>query len=742
MAGGKRGIEAGKAYIKGYWDDSAIVRGMKRIKANLNTVAKAMAGMGSAMIGVAGGMATAIGAATKVFASFDDQMRTVKAVSGSTEAEFQSLTETAKRLGATTSFTASEVAGLMAELGRAGFAASQIEAMTGAVLDMARATGTDATLSSGIMAATIRQFGLEASDATRVADAFTVAANKSFNSVESLGEAMAYAGPVAADLGMSLEETLAVFGTLGNVGIQGSNAGTAIRRLSTLTAAEAEKFQEIFGVMTADAAGNARPLIDVLTDINDATKDLGSADRAAKFNEAFGLLGITAASALGKAGDSTRELLDAIQNSGGAAREAAVEMDAGIGGSFRKMWSAIEGVAIGLGETLAPAIAKAADWVTQFAGRVLDAIKGNQTLVVVISAIVPILGGLGGVLVAAAAAIVGVTSTLSALAAVAGYLSVPVLAVVAGATALYAALGYLAYQSGLLGQVWEILKESGKNLFADAMESLKAFFAALQGGSMGTAFEALWIGFKLGFIEVVESLIKLWHAAIDSMAKYAVDRLKRAATFGLLDSSESGGGLGAMLGSLGLGDSREEMRARLKEIQQEFASPEAAQQQSPGQAPATITPGAGFDDPTLSAEDAAQQVEQRAEMIRKWDNQIAKSQMAREDQRQKIAGEWASPDRQAEMMGRWDEELAAAREKAEQDAADAATPPDPGFKGMQANASNQAVFATSSQGADVIGKALGMGMGVTDGDKLLAGKLDQVNKSIKNTTTIGTKKVG
>ena len=68
----------------------------------------------------------------------------------------------------------------MTELGRAGFKPDQIVEMTGAVMDMARATGTDATVASGIMAATIRQFGLEATDATRVADGFAAAANKTF----------------------------------------------------------------------------------------------------------------------------------------------------------------------------------------------------------------------------------------------------------------------------------------------------------------------------------------------------------------------------------------------------------------------------------------------------------------------------------------------------------------------------------------------------------------------------------
>ncbi len=116
----------------------------------------------------------------------------------------------------------------MTELGRAGFSPKQIEEMTGAVMNLARATGTDATVSSGIMSATIRQFSLEATDAVRVSDRLTAAANMSFNSVESLGEALQYAGPVAADANMSLEETLAVLGTLGNLGIQGSEAGTAL----------------------------------------------------------------------------------------------------------------------------------------------------------------------------------------------------------------------------------------------------------------------------------------------------------------------------------------------------------------------------------------------------------------------------------------------------------------------------------------------------------------------------------
>ena len=140
-----------------------------------------------------------------IFSNFDDAMRGVAAITQATGSQLESLRSTAKKLGATTSYSASEVASLMTELGRAGFKPEQIERMTAAVMNMARATGTDATQASGIMAATIRQFGMEAGDATRVADGLTAAANKSFNTVESLGEALSYAGPVAADANMSLD---------------------------------------------------------------------------------------------------------------------------------------------------------------------------------------------------------------------------------------------------------------------------------------------------------------------------------------------------------------------------------------------------------------------------------------------------------------------------------------------------------------------------------------------------------
>ncbi len=364
-------IRAGSAFVEIFANDSKFQSALKRVQDKLKATGAAMRQMGTQLAIGGAALGAPIALALRQFTSFDDAIRMTAAVAQATGKDLEALTNRARELGASTSFTATQVATLMGELGRAGFAADQINEMTGAVLDMSRATGTDATLAAGIMAATIRQFGMEASDSVRVADVLTAAANKTFNSVTSLGEAFAYAGPVAAAAGMDLEQTAAILGTLGNVGIQGSEAGTALRRLLTITGAEAEKLKGIFGVSFLDAAGNVRPLVDTLGEVATATNNLASGDRTARFNEAFGLLGITSATVIGRVAADTRALEQTLRQVTGTSADTARQMDAGLGGSLRILMSAVGDVAIEFGKALAPSL----QVVSLVAQKVANAVK-------------------------------------------------------------------------------------------------------------------------------------------------------------------------------------------------------------------------------------------------------------------------------------------------------------------------------------------------------------------------------
>lgn len=379
---GRSDIMAGRAFVELYVKKEGLTRGLTEARQRLNDFGNAANAMGRTMIAMGLAAGTGIGLAGRQFIAFDDQMRAVKAAVGGTEPEFKRLTQLAKELGRTSGISAVQVGALMLELGRAGFKPTQIEQMTAAVLNLSKATGTQAARSAEIMTAAIRQFNLPATDAVRVADGLTAAANMSATSVEALGEAMSYAGPVAESLGMKLEDALAIMGTLGNIGIQGSEAGTTLRRLLTLTASEAAKMSQIFGVAFRDAHGNARPLVDMLEDVHNSTKHLGSSVRAAKFNEAFGILGIVGATSLGKASLSVRQLAADIRGASGIADKSAKEMEAGPGGALRRLITAIEGAALAFSEGLAPAFDLAAGYARDFANVVTTVFEKNQGLAV------------------------------------------------------------------------------------------------------------------------------------------------------------------------------------------------------------------------------------------------------------------------------------------------------------------------------------------------------------------------
>jgi TP901 family phage tail tape measure protein len=360
-------------------DTSNFQKGMKGAQGALTAVAAAA---------VAAGAAVAVVAAKK-FIEFDDAMRATQATTGEMGQAFEAMTIRARELGASTSFTAVEVAQLMTELGRAGFKSDAIVDMTDAVLNLARATGTEASQAAGIMGATIRQFSLGAGDATRVADVLTHTANSTFNTVEQLGEAMKFAGPAAQDLGVSLEDTVAAVGMLGNIGIQGTMAGTAIRRLAVKTGAEAKKMEDAFGFAFTNAAGEARPLLDNLEDLGKSLSRMTGPERMKALSDAFGLLGVTSASALGRSAKGAKELAAELKNLRGTAKKAADLMDAGLGGATRRAMSAFEGLKIQIGEELAPAftmLAEASSAVLSFLIRFSHVLVPLATGIVAVSA--------------------------------------------------------------------------------------------------------------------------------------------------------------------------------------------------------------------------------------------------------------------------------------------------------------------------------------------------------------------
>ncbi len=566
MAAGK--VRQGGVYVEIGADPKPFFAALNRVGAKASQFGASLTSLGTRISGAAVGLAAPMGVAVARFAQFDDAIRSVAAVTGSFGAQgaaaFKMLNDRARELGATTSFTAVQVAELMTTLGRAGFDASQIDSMTDAVLDLSRATGTEASTAAGIMSTALRQFSLGAGEATRIADLLTVTANGTFNTVEALGEALTYAGTSAAQAGLSVEETTALLGALGNVGIQGSRAGTMLRRLTTLAGAEAKKLEAIFGVNFLDGDGNVRNIIEIFKDLGDATNDLPSGERIKKFNDAFGLLGITGAQAIGGSIGDVEELVEAIGNGEGTAKRTAKEMDAGLGGAFRKLLSAAEGTALAFADALAPSLQVVVETFTMLAGRITTIVKENAELIATIAKIVGVVAVVGGALIGfgvafqvvgfaiagfsvAGGALMGIFGAISAAATLVGTvisvaISSPLIIAAAAALAVGGALFY--FLGGL-----QTITDLGSGVFADMGEQFSTTFegmnAALANGDLAGAANIAFLSLSLVFQKGLAGIMGFWDGFItffqdgwDLLSTYAINagRSLFAAVVGVFDN--------------------------------------------------------------------------------------------------------------------------------------------------------------------------------------------------------------
>ena len=433
------GIRAGKAYVELSVQEKNVVSKIQNRLADISSRLDAFSKNAAQKIADVFVIGAPVAAATKLFANFDDQMRIVAAVSGATGKAFEQLTDKALELGRTTSFTASQVAEGMAGLGRAGFRSNEIENSIASVMALSKATATDLAVATDIAGNALRAFGLNTEDMTRVCDVLTVTANGSAQTVEDLGEALKFVAPIAAQTGMTLEDTAKVLGTLANFGIKGSNAGTAFKNMRTKMAEGTvqEKYRSI-GVETVDKdTGALRNMSDVLNDLRVAVQDMPDAERLDLFKELFGMYGLAGGSVLATA-EGFDELYKSIDNAAGAAEKTQAAMEAGLGGAIRSTLSACEGLAIAVGDAVAPAVQELGETVKRVTASLTEFVGQHKGMVswLTKSGAKMLAFGVGALVAARAAA--RLIATLRAVVAVGRSIGVA-FGFITGATKAYAA---------------------------------------------------------------------------------------------------------------------------------------------------------------------------------------------------------------------------------------------------------------------------------------------------------------
>lgn len=340
----------------------------------LTSVGATMKSVGRSMsMYVTAPVVAGFGLAAKKSIDFDDSMRKVKATSGATSGEFQQLRDKALEMGAKTKFSASESAEALNYMALAGWDTKDMLGGIDGVMQLAAASGEDLGAVSDIVTDSLTAFGMKAKDSGRFADVLAQTSSKANTDVRGLGEAFKYAAPVAGALGYTVEDTSIAIGLMSNAGIKGEKAGTALRTMFTNLAKPTKAMKnemEKLGISITDSNGKMLPMRDVMGQLRDRFKNLSKDQQASAAATIFGKEAMSGALAVINASDEDyKKLTKSIDNSTGASKRMSDEMEGGIGGSIRKMKSAIESMAISIGDVLAPHIRKAADFLAMLADK-------------------------------------------------------------------------------------------------------------------------------------------------------------------------------------------------------------------------------------------------------------------------------------------------------------------------------------------------------------------------------------
>ncbi|HJF73158.1 MAG TPA: phage tail tape measure protein [Gallibacterium anatis] len=470
-------------------------------------------------------------------------------------AKIKALRDQAINLGATTSFTSTDVAAGQSYLAMAGFNQEQITQSMPAILNMTKAADMDMGRVSDISSDILSGFGKKAEEMNHIADVLTLTFTSSNVNLEMLGESMKYVGPLAAKTGQSFESMAAMVGLLGNVGIKGSQSGTALRamlnRLSGPTKAATKQLNKL-SVKTKDAKGNLRALPDILADIAKKTKKMGSADQLAILKDIFGEEAATAAAELIKqAGEKNiREFDKKLKEANGTAQKVAETMSDNLMGDLKGLDSAREALGITIFDGQSNALRELTQTATGWLRTVNEWIKANPELtskiirwMAILASAATVIGALsiassfilyplarmglgflkvGGIVLSLGGKFLGLIRAISLLA-----MANPIILAIAAVVVALAGVAYLIYKnweplSKWFKEIWDQVKvkfDEVKKWFSDLSSDFLKFgedmIASLKKG-IEDKFKAVtnfikekvdWIKEKLGFSTEAETKI-------------------------------------------------------------------------------------------------------------------------------------------------------------------------------------------------------------------------------------------
>ena len=430
-------------------------------------------------------------------ADYQQQITQAGAIAGANQQEMAALDKTAQHLGATTEWTAAQVASGMTNLAMAGLKTNQIVAAMPGQLSLATAAQTDLASTTDIAVTAMTGFGLKASDMGRIGDVLAAGFTNSATNLTQLGDAMKYVAPVAGKVGLSIEQTTAALGVLANAGRKGSQGGTDLQRVISRLLSNNKNVNDALsklGVKVHDAKGELKDLPTLFREINDSmTKHgLSDADRATGMSILFGEEGLAGGLTLMKAAaDKSWDAMVAKENSAaGTAQSIADKMKNTVRGDILALSSAWDGAMQGIFNSSDTNLRGVIQSITNVVTSVGKWITENPLLTKMIVQFTAALGGL--------AAAIGVVTAVMALN--------PIVLIVGGIAAVVIGIGVLIAN-------WDSLKDK----VSEVWNSILAWTENTCGSiiqTIGSAWQAIGSGISAAGTWITATAASIWEGLI------------------------------------------------------------------------------------------------------------------------------------------------------------------------------------------------------------------------------------
>lgn len=471
---------------------------LTRVGDKLQGVGDKITGWGVAITKFMAPVGVALGIGIKTFGTFEDALAEIKARTGATAEQMAAVQAKALEMGAATKYSSTQAAEAMLQLLSSGYDLNETFAALPAVLDAAAAGGMDLGYTADVVTDALAMWNLGAKDAGRVSDALARGAAASSAEINDLAQGLGNVGPLASEMGLSIEDTIAILAAFSERGIKGAEAGTALRSMLTHMTDDSAPVTAAWkklGISLYDSTGTIRPLNTVLGEMREKMKGLTDEERNQVVKDlagAYGQLGLTVLTS----SDAMGDMSSLMGQQADASTVAAARMDT-LNGKLESAKGSLEALMIvGLGPYVEQYLKPALDRTITFVNLLTTWAQANPELTMQIVHLLVVLATMGTTLI-------GVGKTISLVGKAVTLLGSP--------------LGWIILVAGLLYKAWS------KNFLGlqDLTKRVVQFVTDIIHNDLWEELSGLWDAIQVGNLEgTLSGIGDLFGAVIGVIQSY------------------------------------------------------------------------------------------------------------------------------------------------------------------------------------------------------------------------------